>query len=414
MSRVEPASLLVLSATTSGMPDRRTTASRSTSSSSWLTSTRASRAFMSTRASRAFMSTCCNTASRSMRSRSRCTSILASSRFTSTWSSTMSGSTTSSARSVTAPATRPMSPFWGRGRKVSSTIGAPLLRQPLATAGCWRHPHRVTGGDSGGSAERLQLAESAAVEHQRSASGLVVDVLDGVQLEQDEDVVSGLDLLVDGAVELREPVVQRDRTRLGHRVGDAFEAVFDRAGQLAAHDVVVVGEHGDAEVARPAQAGPGLRGRRQVDRDQRRLDAHRSERAGRESGQLAVDLRSDRDHAGGEDPERLAEPGRVQVLVGGEGGGEGSHAVRPFRWSVTTGRVAASQSAYAAGSSCWASTTYSARPGTVPPSSVSTGRSVSSGASEWAGLPPSISGTTSPDSPVPPANRSRNSFSSPV
>ncbi|SKX90675.1 Uncharacterised protein [Mycobacteroides abscessus subsp. abscessus] len=45
---------------------------------------------------------------------------------------------------------------------------------------------------------------------------------------------------------------------------------------------------------------------------------------------------------------------------------------------------------------------------------MSTGRKVSSGASECAGLPPSINGIAIPESPVPPAKRSRNSFSRPV
>ncbi len=53
------------------------------------------------------------------------------------------------------------------------------------------------------------------------------------------------------------------------------------------------------------------------------------------------------------------------------------------------------------------------RTGTLPPISVSTGRSVSSGASAWAGPAPSMNGTATPLSPSV-ANRSRNSLSNPV
>ena len=169
------------------------------------------------------------------------------------------------------------------------------------------------------------------MEDQGRARRMVGDVLDRVQLEEDEQVVAGLDLAVDRAVELRQPLVEGDRTVLSDAVGEVVEALLDRAGQLPADHVVVVGEHGDAEVAGAAQVRPGLRRHREVDRDQRRVEAHRGERARGEADQPPVDLGRDGDHPGREDAEGLAQLGGVEVLVGGERWVECSHAARPFR-----------------------------------------------------------------------------------
>ena len=88
---------------------------------------------------------------------------------------------------------------------------------------------------------------------------------------------------------------------------EAVEAVLDRTGQLAADVVVVVGEHGQAEVGGPAQHRPGLRRVGDRERHQRGLEAHRRERAGGEADQVVVHPGRDGDDAAGEGAERLAQ-----------------------------------------------------------------------------------------------------------
>ena len=93
----------------------------------------------------------------------------------------------------------------------------------------------------------------------------------GVQPQQDDGVVAGLDLAVDRAVEAGEARRRAwPRRRSVMLDVEPVEAVLDRSGQLAADLVVVVGEHGQAEVAGPAQHRPGLRGVGDRERHQRR------------------------------------------------------------------------------------------------------------------------------------------------
>ena len=124
-------------------------------------------------------------------------------------------------------------------------------------------------------------------------------------------MVAGLDLAVDRAVEAGQPVVERDRAVLGGGQRQAVEAVLDRAGQLAAHVAVVVGQDRDAEVAGPAQ-----RRARSCEVFATENDTSGGSRltevnelAARPT-QLAVDLGGHGDHAAGEDPERLAQARR--------------------------------------------------------------------------------------------------------
>ena len=78
--------------------------------------------------------------------------------------------------------------------------------------------------------------------------GLSRRVLDGVQPEEDHQVVAGVDLAVDGAVEPRQAVVEGHRTVAARAHRDAGEALVDRTGELAADVAVVLGQHGDSQV----------------------------------------------------------------------------------------------------------------------------------------------------------------------
>ena len=95
------------------------------------------------------------------------------------------------------------------------------------------------------------------MEDQRVAGVVVVGVAQGVEAKQHQHVVAGLDLTLDGAVELREAVGQEHRPVVVHDVLDPGEPRLRRTGQPAADRAVVAREHGDAEVGRPPQVRPG-------------------------------------------------------------------------------------------------------------------------------------------------------------
>lgn len=77
-----------------------------------------------------------------------------------------------------------------------------------------------------------------------------------MDLEQHDEVIARLELLADGAVIVGNPFGEHHRTAVGDLEGDAGEPLLGRTSELAAQCVVVLGEHGDAEVLGSAQLGP--------------------------------------------------------------------------------------------------------------------------------------------------------------
>lgn len=71
---------------------------------------------------------------------------------------------------------------------------------------------------------------------------------DGMELEQHDDVIAGLQLLADSAVILGDPLGEHHRTAVGDLEGDAGKPLLGRAGELATQCAVILGEHGDAKV----------------------------------------------------------------------------------------------------------------------------------------------------------------------
>lgn len=238
----------------------------------------------------------------------------------------------------------------------AAAVGHALLWDPLflawgvaLAAGMWLTAPAVTDLRRLESRGGGEPTESAAVEDERAAG---LGVVDAVQLKQDDDVVTGLDLAINSAIELRETVIEGDSPFVGRVEEYPVESLGHRTGELAAEDVLMVGEHGDPEMIGATQIRPGLRGVRDRHRHQRRIEADTGERARGQTDHRAVDLRGHRDDAGGEDPERLAKSRGVEVLVGSEA----AHACTSSNRD-TTGAVAANQSAYASGSSWRESTT---------------------------------------------------------
>jgi hypothetical protein len=133
------------------------------------------------------------------------------------------------------------------------------------------------------------------VEHQ----GLALPVGEhGVHLQQNQEVIPGLDLTVDGAVEPGGGVVDENGALASMLPFNLPEAVA-LACQGAADLVLVVGEDADTEPQHLPQARPGGRGLLDADRDQRRVDRDRSERAGGDPRWLpAVKRAQCRDPAG--------------------------------------------------------------------------------------------------------------------
>src|SRR3954447_1239144 len=188
-------------------------------------------------------------------------------------------------------------------------------------------------------------------------------------------MVAGRHLVVDRAVEAGKTVVERDGAFVGGGQRESVEAVLDRAGELAAGRVVVLGQDRHAEVVGSAQGGPGPRGGGHRKRDQRRVETDGGERACSKADAGAVDGRGQCHHTAREDAEHLAQPARVEVLVGGEA--VDGHAVTPVvrvSCAWTSGRALSSQPSYATGWSCSWSSRKRAGAGTHAPSSTSSGR----------------------------------------
>ena len=88
----------------------------------------------------------------------------------------------------------------------------------------------------------------------RPAATLVVALPDRVQPQQHEGVVAGGDLVVDAGLEGDDGVLQQHGAFSGAVDGQLVEPAPRGPGELAADQVVVVGEHADAEPAARAAA----------------------------------------------------------------------------------------------------------------------------------------------------------------
>jgi len=179
--------------------------------------------------------------------------------------------------------------------------------------------------DRPSSHERAESVEPTAVEHQRRGVRIRRE---GVHLEQHYRVVACRHLGVHRAVEPHRGSTHEHRTGRGSPPLHAGEPVAALGRERAAGEVLVLGEHADAEPGSAAQHAPRRRRVPHAHRDERRGQRDRGERTGGHADGAPVDECAHRRH-----------PGREGTVCRAQAGGVDRHRLDEDRsWTTFRGR----------------------------------------------------------------------------
>src|SRR3954469_16560938 len=134
-------------------------------------------------------------------------------------------------------------PVWGSAQsfRLGDVRRWRLVHPPREAPVVLEAPGRLTGcATSDG-----ELAEPTPVEDERTAG---VALVDGMEPQQDHDVVAGFYLGVDRALETRQSTVEGHGAVVADAHGNPDETMLGRTGELPAHGALVVGKDGHPEV----------------------------------------------------------------------------------------------------------------------------------------------------------------------